>query len=196
MTAALSLPGRISPGKAASFFSHPRWRNLYGLLAPEVHVVRPGQPETRQLPCIERVWMPAYAVRLRTAVREKESMMWVSVDAWSDYFSILEAQEELAVHELQEEVFPPKIDEAQAADISRKGLMRFILAQRGQINKPTIESVEEVVLYYYPVYVYYGRRFGKYLDIKVLDGYTGKSGGAKMRISVLDAFVAQRKGSV
>jgi hypothetical protein len=53
--------------------------------------------------------------------------------------------------------------------------------------------VEEIRLYYLPVWVLYYRRQGTFLDIKVLDGHTGKPGGAKTRVAVLNALVAAKK---
>lgn len=192
----LCLPGRIEGEQAARHFSRPRPRNLFGLLAPPVRVARGKDPGTRIPPFVERLWMPAYAIRLHTVSRKDEKSIWTSVDGWSGQFAILECADELSHRELEEECLPPKLDEAQAVEAARKGLLRYILAQRGQMNKPLIDAVEEVRLYHFPVWVYYFRRYGKSIDIKVLDGHTGKSAGAKMRVAVINALVAAKKNRV
>ena len=190
---ALCLTARIKGDEVARRVCRPRLRNLFGVLAKPVRVAQHGDPSTRIPPFIERLWMPAYAVCLHTVARRKQKSIWTSVDGWTGQFSLLERVEELALHELEEESFSPNLNEPQAVELARKGLLLFILHQRGQINKPLIEGVEDVRLYYLPVWVYYYRRYGAYLDLKVIDGYTGKSAGAKMRVAVINALVAARK---
>lgn len=192
MTARLCLPPRISGEEAAQHFARPRLANLYGLLAKPVRVAVPRDPSTRVTPFVERLWMPAYAVRLRTVARGKNEWVWTAVDGWADDFSLFEREDQIALHEPAEDAFPPLFDEAQAADRARKGLLQYILRRRGQTNKPVIEEVEVIRLYHYPLWVYYYRRRGR-IDLKVLDGYTGRPAGAKLRAAVVGALITDRK---
>lgn len=184
------------PGKrAALFFERPRLANLYGLLVKPTHIARPDDAESRKMPFIECLWMPAYAVLLRTTVRGQEKMMWTSVDAWTGDVTLFDAVVELEPCPKTQQFLAPDLDETQAAEAARDGLQKYILRRRGQLNKPLIESVEEIRLFYYPVWVYYFLRRGKYIDIKVLDALTGKSAGPKTRLGVLNALVASRRGA-
>ncbi len=194
MTQRYCLPGGISGDFAARYFSRPRLGNLYGLLRHRVRVANADDPATRIPPFVERLWMPAYAIRIHAATRKDTNSVWTSVDGWSGQCAILDCADNLVHQDLDEECLPPNLSETQAVEAARKGLLRFILAQRGQMNKPDIGEVEDIRLYHFPLWVYYCRRgFGKLLDIKVLDGCTGKSAGAKMRIAVIDALVAAKK---
>ncbi|MBI4556988.1 MAG: hypothetical protein HY706_05335 [Candidatus Hydrogenedentes bacterium] len=190
MSPALCLPARIEGEWAARYFSRPRLRNLFGLWAGLVRVAQAGDSTTRIPPFVERLWMPAYAIRLRTLTGQKENHVWAAIDAWLGQFSLFECVEDLVLTDLNDDSFPPHISENQATALARGGLQKHILRQRGQFHKPEIDVVEELKLYYHPVWVYYYRRRSKYLDIKVLDGYSGKSGGAKMRVAVVNALVA------
>lgn len=192
MTPPLCLPARINGEEAARRFTRPRLANLYGLTVRPVRVASAGDASTRVPPFIERLWMPAYAVRLHTSTRGKPGGVWAAVDAWSGQFSLLEREGEIAPREPEEERFPPRLDEREAETLARAGLLQYILRRRGQ-SKPVIEGVEKVELYYYPLWVLYYRRRRKFLDIKVLDGYTGDTTGAKMRAAIIDALVAARQ---
>lgn len=189
----LCLPTRIAGEQAARHFSRPGLRNLYGLLSRHVHVVVPERPAAKVLPFVERLWLPAYAVRLHATLRETEQNVWTSIEGISGEFSMFECAADLAEQELCEDHFPASIAQEQAVELARKGALRYVMAQRGQINKPTVDSVEEVRPYHFAVWVYYYRRRRKFIDLKVLDAYTGKSAGAKMRISVVNALVAAKR---
>lgn len=178
---------------ARRFFERPRFGNAFGLFARRVNVPAAGDPAPRALPFIERLWMPAYAVLVHTTSPKGERSVWTAVEGINGEFSLLECDNELAERELDGDVFPPLLDETRAAEIARKGTMQYILSQRGQINKPVVDGIEEVRPYHYPVWVCYYRRRNVFLDVKVQDARTRKSGGAKMRVSVLNALVARRK---
>jgi hypothetical protein len=185
----LCLPARIAGEQAARYFSRPGIGNLYGLLLRRVHIA----PASRILPFVERLWLPAYAVRLHTASRETQMSVWTTVEGISGEFTMLECAGDLVDQELAEDCFPSSIDEEHAVELARKGMLRYVMAQRGQLNKPTVDAVEEVRPYHFAVWVYYYRRRRKFIDLKVLDAYTGKSAGAKMRVSVVNALVAAKR---
>ena len=189
------LAVRISSERAAGFFERPRLLNLYGLLVKPTRVAKSGDRESRKLPFIECLWMGAYAVLVRTTVRGAESTVWTSVDGWSGDVTLFDAVVELAPCEKTGDFLAPDLDEKGAAAAARAGLQKHILRRRGQINKPIIQGVEQVILYYYPVWVYYYQRRRIYIDIKVFDAVTGKPAGAKVRVGVLNALVASRRGA-
>lgn len=192
MTALLCLPPRIPGEDAARHFGRPRLANLYGLAARPVQVVTPESADARVLPFVERLWMPAYAVRLRTVTRGRPGSVWTSVDAWAGQFAVFECVDELAMREVSEDSFPPSLGEEEAGRVARQSLLQYILRRRGQMGKPVIEGVEETRLYHYPLWVLYYRRRGL-IDLKVLDGYTGSAAGSKLRVAVVNALVAARK---
>ena len=189
----LCLPATAGADAARRFFERPRFGNAFGLFARRVHIPNADDPASRTLPFIERLWMPAYAVRVHTTSPKGEKSVWTAVEGINGEFSLLECDNELAERELDGDVFPPLLDETRAAEIARKGTMQYILSQRGQINKPVVDGIEEIRPYHYPVWVCYYRRRSVFLDVKVQDARTRKSGGAKMRVSVLNALVARRK---
>ena len=189
----LSLPARIGGDQAARHFARPRFANLYGLLVRPVHVARKSDPPSRVPPFVERLWMPAYAVRLRTTSSKGERSVWTTVEAVCGEVSLLESVGELSPLDTGEDCFPPGIGEPEAVELARKGLLRYVMTRRGQFDKPVTDEVEEIRLYHFPVWVYYYRRRRKYLDLKVLDGCTGKASGAKMRVAVINALVAAKK---
>jgi len=192
VTSLLCLPPRITGQEAARHFARPRLKNLYGLISRPVQIAEAGIPESRIPPFVECFWMPAYAICLHAVSSQKEHSLWTSVDGCSGHFSIFERIEQLATRELHEPAFPPSLVKEQATELARKGLLQFILRQRGQFNKPVVDRVEEIRLYYFPVWICYYRRRRR-LDIKVLDAYTGKSAGARMRVAVLNALASARK---
>jgi hypothetical protein len=189
----LYLPARITGEQAARYFSRPRFRNLFGLLARPVHVATAGSPSARIPPFVELLWLPAHAVCLHTASKQGDRRVWTSVEGVSGEFTLFECVDDLASCEPDADWFPPTINEQRATELARTGLLKYVMAQRGQLNKPVVDAVEEIRLYHFPVWVLYYRRRGTFLDIKVLDGYTGKSAGAKMRIAVINALVAAKK---
>jgi hypothetical protein len=191
---ALCLPGRLDGGNIAQTIRRPRLTNFYGLLSPQIKIARKNEPLSRTTPFLERLWLPGYAVLLHTKSRQAEKDVWTSVSGLSGHFTLLDCAEELTTAEIGDDYFPPALEEAQAAEIAKKGLMRFVIGQRGQINKPVVESVLQVRVYFYPYWVYYFRRlFGKF-DIKVFDASTGKSAGPRVRAEVINAMVTASKG--
>jgi hypothetical protein len=189
------LPVRNGAAAAVQYFNHPRLLNLYGLFSQEISIADSDDNAPRALPYIERLWMPAYAVCFRTVLREAVTFTWMSVDAWTDQVNFIDVVDDIEQADVQEKFFPPHLGESQACEIARHRLMQFILRQRGQFNKPVIESMVEVRPHHYPVWVCYFRRWNKSLDLKVFDAYTGKPGGAKMRAGVLNALVASKKAA-
>ena len=189
----LCLPVGITGDQAARHFCRPRFLNLYGLLSKTVRVAVPGTPSSRVPPFVERLWLPAYAICLRTTTRDTRKSVWTSVEGISGEFTMLDCVDELAPRQLNEDWFPAGLDETQAVELARLGILKYVMVQRGQLNKPTVDAVEEVRPYHFAVWVYYYRRRRKFIDLKVLDGYTGKSAGAKMRVSVINALIAARQ---
>lgn len=191
MTQQCSLAGDMDGARMAKRLMRPRLKNLYGLLRPDVRIADPDDPGSRVTPFIERLWMPAYAIQIRAVTRKGVQHIWTSVDTWSGQCALLECVDDLVLRTLRDDLLPPKFDQTRAMEEARKGLLRFIMAQRGQLDKPVIEAVEEIRLFYCAFWVYYFRRRNR-IDLKVFDSFTGKTAGAKMRVAVLNALVADR----
>ena len=173
-------------------FQRRGYANLFGLLTKPVRMALPHDANSRVMPFIELLWMPAYAVCLQTIKEGKSSLVWTSVDGWSTIFSFLDGVSDLDMREVAEEAFPPNISRALAEEVSRKGVLQYTLRQR-QFKRPVVEGVEEVRNYHFPVWVYYYRRLSKRIDIRVQDAYTGKPGGSRMRMAVINALIAARR---
>jgi hypothetical protein len=187
----LILPGRFSGDDAVAWFARPRLRNLYGLLAPRARVAVPDDSASRTPPFVERIWMPGYAIRLHAIAKQRDQSVWTSVDGWTGQFAIFERVEQLQELALEEDYFPPGLEETKAIEIARHYLLQYVLRVRGEVGKPVVDAVEEVRIFHFPVWVLYYRR-GKAIDVRTMDGYTGKDGGPKLRISVVNALVAAR----
>lgn len=186
----LHLPLRIPRSDAIRLFCRRRFMNLYGFLPSRpVKRSQSGFPDS-----IELVWMPAYAIRLSLSQGEKRSDTWVSVDASFGGFALFEREGILEEGAFDEECFPVLIGEDDAQTFARQGLLKYVLRRRG--SKPVIEGVEEVCSYYQPVWVYYYYRFGKKIDLAVLDGYAGSPMGAQVRVAIVNALIEKRKMAV
>jgi hypothetical protein len=171
---------------ALGIFRRRRVRNLFGLLRHRPLKTTPqGTPAS-----VELVWMPLYAFRMVLIRGGRRTKVWVSIDASFGGFALFERMDELEERMPDGDFFDPVIDGEKAERLARDGMVRLILRRRG--TKPDVEGVDDRCFYYTPVWVYYFRRFGKKIDLAVLDGYTGDKMGARMRIAVLDAFIRRR----
>ena len=188
-----ALPARIDAQAAARAFMRPRWGNLFGLFAHR-GIILPDQPrKIGALPRLERVWMPAYAIKLALTSRRGNSSTWVSVDASTGAFALFERATELESRDSLEETLDPALDEASAIEAGRHGLLQYLLRRRGQGDKPVVESVAEIRLYFAPVWILYYRRRRRRIDLTLLDGYTGNPMGSRAKQAVVNAFVARHK---
>lgn len=187
----LTLPIVLDVERAALHFQRPRFRNLFGLIKAPLHT--PGGPDARIPPFVELLWMPAYAMCLDTVKDGVRGKVWTSVDGWSGHVAFFDGIADLRDDRTLAETFPIVVSRAQAEESARKSVLQFILRQR-QLKKPVVEGVKEVRVFHYPVWVcYYYRRAGR-LDIQTLDAYTGRPGGSRMRMAVLNALIdAKRK---
>lgn len=89
-----------------------------------------------------------------------------------------------AQHELQ-----PAIDTSRAEENARTALNALANFSRGK-NCRVLRELASHRLIHYPYWVrYFERRRGRF-DIRVIDAVTGKTPGAKLKKSLLDAFVA------
>lgn len=184
----LVLPPRYDADDAAKIFWRSRVRNLFGLLRP-----RPVKASADGLPAsLELVWMPVYAFRMTLSGGSKESTLWVCVDASYGGFALFERMDVLEEQAPEGELFKPVLEVPQAERRARDGVVRYFLRKRGG-PKPSAVAVEEYRLFHTPVWVYYFHRYGKKIDLAVLDGYTGDKMGGRMRIAVLDGFIRRRQ---
>lgn len=190
MTRLRHLPPRYNAEDAWRFFRRPRWGNLFGLLtrAGEAPSLTPGV-----LPRLERIWMPYYLIDFRVNSHKGPGIISVSLEAWSGSFALFERHDALVEGEVKEEHFPPEWTEENAIAQARHDLLQNIMRRRGQQGKPVIEAAEGIGLFYYPFWVCYFMRYGRYVDIRLMDAYTGESGGNRNKQGVLNAMVAQKR---
>jgi len=183
----LYLPPRIARTEAVRLFQRRRAVNLFGLLQPRpVKCTSGGQADS-----VELVWMPAYAVKLGLSRGTQRSSTWVSVDASFGGFALFEREGVLEEGEPAEECFPAVLSVEEIERIARQGLLKFVLRRRGA--KAVIEETQDTLLYYQPVWVYYYHRWGKKIDLAVLDGYAGSVMGTQMRIAIINALIDKRR---
>lgn len=192
MAAPRHLPSRFNGSEAAQRFARPRLGNLFGILAKRPQVAVENDRQSRIPPFIELLWLPAYAVCLKTDTKGVAGAVWAGVDAGTGHASLLEGIGMLKEEAFEGERLPARLTETDAIPIAREGVLRYVLRQRKHIGRPVIGEALGTILYYYPVWVLYIRR-GKKLDLKVLDAYTGNSAGAKVRVAVLNALIAKKR---
>lgn len=185
------VPPRIDAEQARRFFVRRRWGNLFGLVrgaAPALVVA--SRP--RQLPCMERVWIPHYQLDYRVVSHAGRGEVSISLDACSGCFAFFQMHAALVEGDLDEECLPTLISEADAERQGRRDLLNAILRRRGQRGKPVIEDMLSIRVFYYPFWVCYFRRWRRFIDIRLQDAYSGERGGNRTRQGVLNAFVAMR----
>ena len=135
--------------------------------------------------------MPVYAFRAVLAHGGKAYDTWVSVDASYGGFALFGRLDALEDTPAVGDQFPPVLSPEEAEPLAREGLVRYVLRKRGA--KPSIEAIEESVLFHIPVWVLYFRRMGGKIDFAILDGYTGDPMGGRMRQAIINGMVARRQ---
>lgn len=182
----LVLPARFSREEALQRLRRRRLSNLYGLMLPRAaNSALDGTPSS-----IELIWLPAHAFRVRLSEREKQSEIWVTVDATYGGFALFGRVDQLTAEEPEGEIFAPRHTLAECETLAREGLIRYLLRRRGR--KPSVESISDSRNYYSPVWSYYFRR-GRKLDLAVLDAYTGEPAGGRLRQAVINGLIAKKK---
>lgn len=191
MTLLWHLPARYDAEEAWRFFRRPRWGNLFGIL----ELAGPAPPLARgALPRIERVWMPYYLIDFRVNSHKGPGIISVSLEAWSGSFALFERHADLVEADVGEDHFDPGLTEEAAVAQARRELLQSIMRRRGQQDKPVIEAAEDTRLFYYPFWIYYFLKHGRYIDIRLMDAYTGETGGNRNKQGILNAMVAKKRG--
>jgi hypothetical protein len=179
---------RASDMAALRFFERRRLGNLWGLLRRRSRSV---QDVTRRgcLPFLELAWLPYFMVPIRVVSKGGPGEITVSVEAYSGAFAVFEMHDNLVEGRFDGDVFPPKLEESEAVQLARTGLLKAIMRRRGQRHKPVIDEVLDVRVFYYPYWVYYFERRRNRIDFKIMDALTGEKGGARTKTGLLGAFV-------
>lgn len=184
------IEARVSEDAALRFFHRRRLGNLYGLLRRRSRVTTLGG---KSLPYMERVWLPHYRIDIRVVSHRGPGQISVSVEGHSGSFAIFQMHEDLVEGNLDEELFPPALTQEEAVETGRRELLKTILRRRGQQEKPYIEDTLGVDIFYYPFWVYYFRRRGRYLDIRLQDAISGERGGNRTKMGLLNAFAKKAR---
>ena len=187
------LPPRYFREDAARYFTRPRWYRLFGLLGRAKPPVVSPVPGARTLPRLECLWMPCWLVEFVTELRGEVGVVGVCVDAWTGFIVLSERREALRAEAPPGDSFPPLIPAEQAEEIARKGLFQMIMRRRGQLAKPHIREISQVLLFHAPYWVYYHRASGGRVGVTLMDAYTGNPCGGQVRQSVLNALVDRRR---
>jgi len=181
---------RFSRSEALGFFERRRFANLWGLLGGRASQQNlAAASPSRQLPFVELVWLPHYIISFRVSSSKGPGTIDVSVEAHSGAFAVFQMHEDLVEGDVEGTVFPPKLSGEEAIESGKRNLLRSILRQRGQWNKPEIHEAVGTDLFYYPFWVYYYERGRGFLDIQVYDAARGEKGGPKTKTGVLSALV-------
>ncbi|MBN1344709.1 MAG: hypothetical protein JXQ73_18600 [Phycisphaerae bacterium] len=148
----------------------------------------------RSLPYLELVRLPYHHLVFEAATRGVTREAHVLVGGCDGQFTLMDMSS-LRLGELSEvETFGATIDEGQAVQLARSGLVAAVLRSPGWGGKPRIGELMGSEVVQYPFWVYYHERRAGRLDIKVLDAVTGKLPGPKVKGSILQAFVRARDG--
>lgn len=186
------LPARYLRSEAESFFFSRVSHKVRMFTENLVDTFWGDDSEKKTTPYLEQLWMPWYVAEFITENRQGLGEVAVALDAWSGMIVLFDRKEALREGAPTEgDYLPSPFDEEKAMALARNGLFQVIMRRRGQLNKPLIKTCKKITLFYMPYWVCYYKRFFNYLDIQVMDAYTGKSAGARIRHGLLNALVAQ-----
>ena len=186
---------RVTEKEARRYFERRRAGNLWGLL--NLHKSAKGPPGSTkpEKPRVDLVWLPHYYIRFRVVSRLGPGEIAVSVEAHSGSFAIFQMEENLVDREIEGEVFEPRLSIDRATEIGRRDLVKSILRQRGQWNKPEVQEALEPDLFYYPFWVYYYERRRGLFDIQVYDAARGVKGGPRTKVGILSGLVGSNEAA-
>lgn len=150
----------------------------------------------RTYPYAERIWFPYYLFTIEVTSRKGAGFMQVTVESWSGAFAIFQLDEYLSDADRAEgDVFPHRRDMDACAISAREDLLHTILRQRSRMGgKPMPGEITAREPILYPLWVYYYFRRKNLLDIKVVDGATGRLIGHRTRGAILQAFLEKQSG--
>tara|TARA_R110002096_G_scaffold118243_1_gene256041 strand:- start:74 stop:679 length:606 start_codon:yes stop_codon:yes gene_type:complete len=167
------------------------WRRLF-VPAPRDKADGAG----KALPYTEKIWFPYHIYTFEMNSRKGPGQLEASVESWSGAFAIFQLSEHLLEGEPESgERFEPRLSIEECEPLARDNLIHTIMRQRSRLGgKPVPGDIvgRETILY--PLWIYYFARKRDIIDIKVVDGVTGRPNGHRTRAGVLDAFLAKRGG--
>ncbi|MCF6284470.1 MAG: hypothetical protein L3K26_04710 [Candidatus Hydrogenedentes bacterium] len=153
-------------------------------------------PSGRDLPYIEQIWFPYHLYTFEMTSPKGPGLMTVSVEAWSKAFAIFQLGEQLSDTQPETgEVFAPKLSIEDCEPTARDDLLHTVMRQRSRSGgKPVPGDIIERETILYPFWVYYYQRKKGLLDLKIVDGISGRQIGHRTRGAVLEAFLAKKGG--
>lgn len=151
---------------------------------------RAGQPQRLRgtVPFLEILWLPYYRVQLAAQSGDRSLTIEALVDGHEATFTPWDFAEVHWVESLDRESFAASIDAATALSVARQGFLDAALRRAEWTRDVRLLSAEGSELIHYPYWVYYFERRTNKLDFRMLDGVTGRPGGAKMKLSLLKAL--------
>ena len=167
------------------------WRRLF-IRASHNEAGASGKP----LPYTEKIWFPYHIYTFEMNSRKGPGQLEASVESWSGAFAIFQLSEYLIDGEPEEgESFAPRLSLEECEPLARDNLIHTIMRQRSRLGgKPVPGDIVARETILYPLWIYYFARKRGILDLKIVDGLTGRPNGHRTRTGVLDAFLAKERG--
>ena len=150
----------------------------------------------RKLPYTQKIWFPYHIYTFEMTSRKDPGIMQVSVESWSGAFAIFQLAEHLRDSLPDDgEIFAPKLSIEDCEPHARDNLIHTIMRQRSRFGgKPVPGDIIERETILYPLWVFYYARKSNVIDVKLVDGMSGRQSGHRTRSGVLEAFVAKKQG--
>jgi len=131
--------------------------------------------------------MPYYVIKIELDGPRGSDSLQTTVDAFEGAFAIYMPRDEPVDAPLEGAVFEPEMPEEDAIDISRKGVLNWLLLYQRK-RRMTTRDARIVDLLRYPFWVYYYQRRRGLIDLRIIDAVSGDQPGAKTKHAIVRAF--------
>jgi hypothetical protein len=165
-------------------------RRLTNRIAQYLRFLSRDNLPSQNLPRLDLIWLPHYLYVFSFHSAAKSDEIALSLQAHAGAFSVLLDREILVDGPPPGEHFAPRFTVDEGLRQAKNVLLTSILSRRGQRGKPVPKSADYVQLLYHPYWIYYFRRWKKYIDFHVLDAVSGQLAGGKIKTACLAAFEA------
>lgn len=134
-----------------------------------------GRGSAARLPAVEVVAMPHYLFEWSVRRGERSSAVWIAVGGLDETIRLLQPDALSFDAEEDETPFEAEIGVEEAQGLARAWLRAAVRPAPEVPQSP--RSVEVVG---YPFWIYYFLRFGRRIDLRMLDALTGRPVGSKV----------------
>lgn len=144
---------------------------------------------------LELVYLTHYLVTFPVTQDDRSGVILSLISGYDASFSRIEvAAAAFEPHSAEQTLLPCTVQNTeQILAAARQGtLMALINApgwatNRARLGEPTVETIG------YPVWAYYFRRRKGILDVRTLDGWTGRLGTARVKLALLSALTTNHQ---